>query len=160
MTVFVMHAPKQFWCYRRLGYVHSFIHSGYFYSASSSPLLFIGAPDYSIDSVSELTRRSATEWRTCPKVPYMVAGVGLKPATLRMEGAELTPHYLIHVMLPHSCYVTSFMLPNFIHVTLTHSCYVTLFVLRYLIHVTIPHSCYVTLSMLRYCIHVTLPYFC
>ena len=48
----------------------SFIHSGYFYSASSCALLLRGAPDYSIDTVSELTRRSATcnyEWRTCPK---------------------------------------------------------------------------------------------
>src|SRR6218665_2044590 len=38
---------------------HSFVHSGYFYSASSSPLLLRDAPDYSIDTVSELTRRSA-----------------------------------------------------------------------------------------------------
>jgi len=30
-----------------------FIHSGYFYSASSSPLLLRGTPYYSIDSVSE-----------------------------------------------------------------------------------------------------------
>jgi len=47
-----------------------FIHSGYFYGASSSPLLLRGAPDYSIDTVSELTRQSTTgncEWRTCPR---------------------------------------------------------------------------------------------
>src|SRR6218665_4039137 len=31
-----------------------------FYSASSSPLPLIGATDYSIDTVSDLTRRSAT----------------------------------------------------------------------------------------------------
>ena len=31
----------------------SFIHSGHFYSASSSPLLLRGAPDYSTDTVSE-----------------------------------------------------------------------------------------------------------
>jgi len=37
------------------------IHSGYFYSACSSPLLLLrGAPDYSIDTVLELTHRSAT----------------------------------------------------------------------------------------------------
>ena len=51
--------------YKRIWY--SFIHSWYFYSASSSPLLLRGVPDYSIDTVSELTRRSATgncEWRT------------------------------------------------------------------------------------------------
>ena len=47
-----------------------FIHSRYFYSASSSPLLLRGAPDYSIYTMSELTRRSTTgnyEWRTCPR---------------------------------------------------------------------------------------------
>src|SRR6218665_1530965 len=34
--------------------------SGYFYSALSSPLIPRGTPGYSIDAVSELTRRSAT----------------------------------------------------------------------------------------------------
>jgi len=37
--------------------IHSFIHSGYFYSNSSSPLLLRGAPDFCImciDTVSEL----------------------------------------------------------------------------------------------------------
>src|SRR6218665_3096925 len=37
----------------RAGSNHSFIHSGHFYSASSSPLLLRGAPDYSTDTVSE-----------------------------------------------------------------------------------------------------------
>ena len=32
---------------------YSFTHSGHFYSASSSPLLLRGAPDYSTDTVSE-----------------------------------------------------------------------------------------------------------
>ena len=32
---------------------HTFIHSGHFYSASSSPLLLRGAPDYSTNTVSE-----------------------------------------------------------------------------------------------------------
>jgi len=43
---------------------------GYFYSASSSPLLLRGAPVYSIDTVSELAHQSTTgnyEWR--PRVP-------------------------------------------------------------------------------------------
>jgi len=35
-------------------------HFEYFYSSSSSPLLLRGAPDYSIDTVLELTRQSAT----------------------------------------------------------------------------------------------------
>jgi len=50
--------------------IHSFIHSLYFYSASSCPLLIKGAPDYSIYTVLELRCRSATgncEWRTCPR---------------------------------------------------------------------------------------------
>ena len=33
--------------------IHSFIHSGQFYSAPSSPLLLRGAPDYSTDTVSK-----------------------------------------------------------------------------------------------------------
>jgi len=48
----------------------TFIYSGYFYSASSSLLLLRGAPNYSVDTVSELTGQSATsncEWRTCPR---------------------------------------------------------------------------------------------
>src|SRR6218665_3265734 len=38
----------------------SFIHFGYSYGASSSPLLLRGAPDYSIDTALELTCRSTT----------------------------------------------------------------------------------------------------
>ena len=34
-------------------FIHSFIHSGHFYSAPSSPLPLRGAPDYSMDTVSE-----------------------------------------------------------------------------------------------------------
>src|SRR6218665_1234616 len=40
--------------------VSRFIHSGYFYSTSSRPLLLRGTPDYSIHTVSELTHRSTT----------------------------------------------------------------------------------------------------
>src|SRR6218665_370284 len=39
---------------RKFRLIHSFIHSGYFYSAPSSPLLYRGTPDYSTDTVSEL----------------------------------------------------------------------------------------------------------
>jgi len=58
---------------RRTNYsevLSAFIHSGYFYSASSSPLLLLGTHNYSIDTVSESTCRSATdncEWRTYPR---------------------------------------------------------------------------------------------
>jgi len=52
-------------------FIHSFIHSGYFYSASSSsqPLLLRGAPDTARCCIG-VSRRSATdncEWRTCPR---------------------------------------------------------------------------------------------
>ena len=53
---------------------HAHIHSSYFYSASSSPpLLLRGAPNYSIDTVLELTRQSAMyrqlRVKDLPKVP-------------------------------------------------------------------------------------------
>ena len=40
--------------------IHSFIHSGYSYRVSSSPLLLRGTSDYSIDTVLEFTRLSTT----------------------------------------------------------------------------------------------------
>src|SRR6218665_172172 len=39
-----------------IAFHYIFIHSGYFYSASSSPVLLRCAPNYCIDTVSELTR--------------------------------------------------------------------------------------------------------
>src|SRR6218665_1626495 len=78
-------------------FIHSFIHSlmccGYFYSASSSPLLLRGIPDYSNDTVSELTRRSAAGKTTSEglaQVPYVAARVGFEPATFRTQGTEPT----------------------------------------------------------------------
>src|SRR6218665_1163992 len=52
--------------------VISFIHSGYFLSASSSPLLLRGASDYSLETVSELTRQKRYRQlrvKDLPKVP-------------------------------------------------------------------------------------------
>src|SRR6218665_81312 len=40
-------------CSRFSFVLHAFIHSDHFYSAPSSPLPLRGAPDYSIDTVSE-----------------------------------------------------------------------------------------------------------
>src|SRR6218665_651415 len=67
-----------------------FIHSGYFYSASSNPLLLRGAPDYSIVTVSELKHRSATETVSegLSQSPYVVAGVGFKISNLRPSGCK------------------------------------------------------------------------
>src|SRR6218665_1624538 len=58
--------PTSLFCYFHVLWIgntnHQFIHSGYFYSASSNllGLLLRGAPDYSIDIVPVLTHRSAT----------------------------------------------------------------------------------------------------
>src|SRR6218665_2527048 len=57
--------------------IHSFTHSGYFYSTSSTPLLLRGPSDYSFDTVPELTRRSATgscEWN-CPRSPPNISNI-------------------------------------------------------------------------------------
>ena len=58
----------------------SFIHSGYFYSTSSSPLLLRGAPEALQATVSEGLAHD----------PYVVSRVGFEPATLRTQGPELT----------------------------------------------------------------------
>src|SRR6218665_3623866 len=47
----VIMSPRPFVNYT--GFIHSFIHSGHFYSAPSSSLLLRGTPDYSTDTVSE-----------------------------------------------------------------------------------------------------------
>src|SRR6218665_1175864 len=51
--------------------IHSFIHSGHFYSAHSSPLLLRGAPDYSTDTVSEFHAEAHRQLQVkdLPKVP-------------------------------------------------------------------------------------------
>src|SRR6218665_3092391 len=68
------------------------MHSGYLYSTSSSPLLLRSTPDYIIDTVSELTYRSATgncDCRTC-QGPYVAVRVGFEPAKHWTQGTELT----------------------------------------------------------------------
>ena len=73
----------------KVWFIHSFFLSGYLYSTSSNPLLLRGAPDYSVDTVSELTHRSASgnsERRTC----YVAARVGFESATLWTQGSKLT----------------------------------------------------------------------
>ena len=64
----------------------------YFYSASSSPLLLRGAPDYSIDTVMELTHQAlqATVSEGLAQGPYMAARAGFEPATLLTKGTEST----------------------------------------------------------------------
>src|SRR6218665_1204807 len=52
-------------------FIHSFIHSGHFYSAPSSPLLLRGAPDNSTDTVSEFHAEAHRQLQVkdLPKVP-------------------------------------------------------------------------------------------
>src|SRR6218665_198309 len=52
-------------------YIYSFIHSGHFYSAPSSPLLLRDAPDYSTDTVSEFHAEAHRQLQVkdLPKVP-------------------------------------------------------------------------------------------
>src|SRR6218665_905063 len=65
-----------------------FIHSGYFISAYSSPLLLRGAPDYNIDTVlefpSEAPQASASE--ELAQGPYVAARAGFEPTTLQTKG--------------------------------------------------------------------------
>ena len=54
-----------------ISFIHSFIHSGHFYSAPSSPLPLRGAPDYSTDTVSEFHDEAHRQLQVkdLPKVP-------------------------------------------------------------------------------------------
>src|SRR6218665_2633743 len=56
---------------RYLRFIHSFIHSGHFYCAPSSPLPLRGAPDYSTDTVSEFHAEAHRQLQVkdLPKVP-------------------------------------------------------------------------------------------
>ena len=57
------------WCFQ--GFFHSFIQSGHFYSALSSPLPLRRAPDYSTDTVSEIHAEAHRQLqvKNLPKVP-------------------------------------------------------------------------------------------
>ena len=74
------------------GMVSSFIHSGYFYSASSSPLLLRGVPEYSPDTVSEFHAEApqATASEGLAQGPCVAALAVFEPATIRTKGDEST----------------------------------------------------------------------
>jgi len=72
-------------------FVHSFIHSGHFYSAPSSPLLLRGAPDYRV------SRRSAqaAAGKGLAQGPYVAARAGVETTTLRLKvivSTKAPPH--------------------------------------------------------------------
>ena len=100
---------------------HSFIHSGYFYRASSNPLLLRGTPDYSIDTVSELTCRSATgncEWRTCPRSQRdgwsEIRTCNLLDARHQIYHWATTPHFLLFIKWIREMSATEAVRMNFI----------------------------------------------
>jgi len=75
--------------------MYAYIHSGHFYSASSSPLLLRGAPDYSMDSFGyciEVSCQSTQETvsKGLAQCPYVAARTRVKPATLRLRVIYLT----------------------------------------------------------------------
>ena len=67
-------------------HLERFIHSGHFYSATSSTLLLRGAPDYSTDTVSEFHAEAHRQHQAkdLPNAqgPYVV---GVEPTTLRLK---------------------------------------------------------------------------
>jgi len=69
----------------------SFIHSDYFYSASSSPLLLRGAPD-STDTASEFHAEAlqAAASEGLAQGLYVAAKAVFGPMTLRTKGDEFT----------------------------------------------------------------------
>src|SRR6218665_131283 len=71
-------------------YYLSSIHSGYFYSTSSSSLLHRSAP--STDTVSEFYAEApqATASEGLDQGPNVAAKAGFEPATLRTTGVEST----------------------------------------------------------------------
>src|SRR6218665_1206206 len=84
----------------------AFIHSfRIFLLCLSKSTTLRGTPDYSIDTVSELTRQSATGTVSegLAQGPYMTAIVGFEPAAFRMQGTEPTtepPRFIISVYAP------------------------------------------------------------
>src|SRR6218665_1506183 len=69
-------------------FIHSFINSGNFYSASSSPHLLRGAPDYITRILYRSFKPKRTgncRLRTCPMSVHVAARVGVEPTTLRLK---------------------------------------------------------------------------
>ena|SRR6218665_3867398 len=66
---------------------YSFILSGHFYSAPSSPLLLRGAADYRTDTVPEFHAEAhrQLQGKVLAQGPYVVARAGVEPTTLRLK---------------------------------------------------------------------------
>ena len=80
--------------YRKLNFLHHFIHSWYFYSTSSSLLLLRSAPNRAriLYRVSEFHAEApqATASKGLAQGPYVAARTGFEPTTLRTKGDEST----------------------------------------------------------------------
>src|SRR6218665_1758333 len=87
--------------------IASFIHSGHFYSAPSSPLPLRGAPDYSTDTALEFhaeAHRQLQVKKGLAQGPYVTARAGVEPMTLRLKVIDSTKapsrptmvHHYIH----------------------------------------------------------------
>src|SRR6218665_391470 len=79
--------------------MYSFIHLGYFYSASSSLPLLRGAPNTAL-ILCRNSRRSATATVSegLVQVPYVVARPGVEPMTLRTKGVNSTNAPYMHCL--------------------------------------------------------------
>src|SRR6218665_2391581 len=83
-----------------LNFCHSFIHSGHFYSALSSPLLLRGAPDYSTDTTVSKFHAEAhrqLQLKDLPKVPtWRLYRAGVEPTIVRLTYTLYYHHHRLH----------------------------------------------------------------
>ena len=96
---------------------HSFVHSGYFYSAPTSPLLLRGAPDTARILCRSFTPKrhvQATASEGLAQGPNVAARVEFEPTTLRTKGIQstneppnLTPAVLHIFHMTHTTLITS-----------------------------------------------------
>src|SRR6218665_810407 len=74
--------------------IHSFVHSGYFYSASSSPLHIRGAPDTARILCRSVTLKRHRQLRATDlptaQGPSVSARAGFEPTTLLTIGVDST----------------------------------------------------------------------
>src|SRR6218665_2423935 len=86
----------------------TFIHSCYFYSASSSPLLLRGQRRlrHSTDTVSEFHPEDpqATASEGLAKGPFVAARAGVEPATLQTVGVKSTTELPLHTNKQYTLY--------------------------------------------------------
>src|SRR6218665_1130815 len=92
-------------------FIHSFIHSGYFYSTSSSPLLLRSAPDKARILCQSFTpkRHRQLQVKDLPKIPTWRLERDLNP---RPSGLSMR-HHISQVTWSVGCHLSSLFLPLF-----------------------------------------------